>query len=243
MEKAVVLLSGGLDSTTALFSALKAEREVYIVSFQYGQRHAEQEAAAVRRIIESVPKSRLLGYNVVFLRHITSVHWTPQSSLVNDRVALPSNRKAEEMGQGIPSTFVPGRNSLFLSIAAGFADELGADEVWTGFNEVDYSGYPDCREAYVEAMEKALALGLRRGTLAIRAPLIHMKKREIVLLGLAVGAPLQHTWSCYAGGVRPCGKCDSCIIRADGFKEAGVSDPAVNPLCTPSLGLRRRSTR
>lgn len=229
MEKiAVIVFSGGLDSTVALWKALNQGRKVALLSFSYGQRHSSAEVRARGRVIE---KLEALGIQVVDGRSLTITRGLHEplsevSSLTNREIAVPKPDAVE----GVPNTYVPGRNSLFLSAAFGYAQEIGATEVWTGFNALDYSGYPDCRPAYVAAMEQALNLGagLEPGTIVIRTPLIRLTKREVVELGVTLGAPLGLTWSCYRGGEKPCGECDSCHYRAKGFAEAGIDDPALS---------------
>ena len=145
------------------------------------------------------------------------------------KTALPSGRTPEEIVlSGIPSTYVPARNTIFLSLAASYAEAIGADVIFIGAHSEDSSGYPDCRREYLEAFGRVIETGTKRGlekALSLKFPLIGMAKKDIIKLGMSLGVPFQHTWSCYEGGRSPCGRCDSCILREKGFKEAGMTDP------------------
>ena len=219
-RKAVVLLSGGLDSTTALYWAKKAGFSVQALTLLYGQRHGRElksaRAVAVKARV-SLQEVRL------------DLPWLRVSSLVNGSKPLP-DVPMSKIGRGIPSTYVPGRNTIFLALAASLADAAGASAIVIGANHLDYSGYPDCRPEYLKAFEKAAQKGTRRGTLGkplrIMAPLLSLDKKQIVQLALKLKVPLELTWSCYRGGSTPCGRCDSCKLRAKGFDEAGINDPA-----------------
>lgn len=221
-KKAVVLFSGGLDSTTALYWAADRGYECRAVSFDYGQRHIRENKSAVRI-------ARLLGVKLYSVK--LEFPWLSSSSLVDSKKDLPDVRSSDIGAAGdIPSTYVPGRNLVFASIGVSLADSLGAEAVVLGPNIVDYSGYPDCRPAFYKALEKAVGAGTRPGSgggkIKLLTPLIRMSKKEIILLALKLKVPLEHTWSCYAGGRAPCGACDSCKLRARGFIEAGLTDPA-----------------
>jgi 7-cyano-7-deazaguanine synthase len=219
VKKAVVLLSGGLDSTTALFWARTQGYAVEALSVHYGQRH-QRELRAARRVA-GLAKAPLHELRV-------SLPWLAEaSSLVDKKKKLPDLPLAKIGSGGVPSTYVPGRNTIFLALAASLADARGAQAIVIGANALDYSGYPDCRPEYLRAFEKAARRGTRVGTLKILAPLLRLSKKQIVELGRRVGAPLHETWSCYAGGARPCGRCDSCKLRMKGFTAAGFADPAV----------------
>ena len=221
-QKAVVLFSGGLDSTTALCWALKRGYECLAVSFAYGQRHAKENRSAARI-------ARLLGIKLYNIR--LDFPWLSSSSLVDAGKRLPEVKLAKIGGGGVPSTYVPGRNLVFASIGVSLADAVGAAAVVMGPNVIDFSGYPDCRPAFYRALEKAVTAGTKRGAggekIKLLTPLIRMSKRDIIRMAVKLKAPLKYTWSCYAGGSRPCGKCDSCKLRAKGFKEAGIPDPAL----------------
>jgi 7-cyano-7-deazaguanine synthase len=224
---AVVLLSGGLDSATALAVAKRDGYEPYALSFDYGQRHLfELEAArrvagaaGVRQHIVLPLNLRLFG----------------GSALTAD-LPVPKDRAESEMSHGIPVTYVPARNTIFLSIALGWAEALGASDIYLGVNALDYSGYPDCRPEYLQAFERMANLGTKAGvegtaTWRIHAPLIEMTKSQIIRTGTALGVDYSLTHSCYdpdAAG-QPCGHCDSCRLRLKGFAEAGQTDPLAYP--------------
>jgi len=223
MSKAVVLLSGGLDSATALAIA-KAEGFIpFALSFRYGQRHSvELEAAARVAAALGVAEHVIIAID---LRRFGG-------SALTDAIAVPKGRSSDAMAAGIPVTYVPARNTVFLSLALAWAETLGSTDIFIGVNALDYSGYPDCRPDYIAAFEHLANLATRAGVeggqrFRIHAPLIHMSKAEIVRRGLALGVDYALTSSCYdpGPGGRPCGQCDSCLLRAKGFAEAGVEDP------------------
>ena len=218
MARHLVVLSGGLDSTvcTAL-AAAEAGEPPLALTFDYGQRHrAELDRAA------GVAGHYRAEHLVV---HLDTTAWGG-SALTDPSVAVP---EAGPTG-GIPATYVPARNSIFLAVALGVAEARGLDAVWLGVNAIDYSGYPDCRPEFIEAFRGVAATGQKRGVegnpIAIRTPLIELTKEQIVRTGVDLGAPLHLTWSCYRGGDRPCGTCDACTLRAGGFAAAGIPDPA-----------------
>lgn len=222
-EKAVVLFSGGLDSTTALCWAISKGYDCQAVSFAYGQRHSRENAAA--RAIARRLGVRLYGIKL-------DLPWFASCSLVNKELKLPDVKLSKIGGTGvIPSTYVPGRNLVFASVGFSLADAVGAAAIVLGPNAVDYSGYPDCRPAFYRVLEKAAAHGTRSGAegkrIKLLTPLIRLSKAGIVRLAVKLGAPLELTWSCYSGGKEPCGRCDSCKLRAKGFAEAGLKDPAL----------------
>ncbi len=216
--RAVVLLSGGLDSSTVLAMAIDMGYEVHALSFDYGQRHS-RELESAKRIAEyyKVPHKIIK----IDLRQIGG-------SALTDDIDVPE-RSEEEIGGGIPITYVPARNTILLSYALGYAEVIDADAIFYGANAIDYSGYPDCRPEYVEAFEKCANLGTKRGVegkpIKILAPIINMTKADIIRKGMELGVPYELTWSCYRGGKKACGKCDSCILRLKGFMEAGYEDP------------------
>jgi 7-cyano-7-deazaguanine synthase len=218
MRKAIVLLSGGLDSTTALYWARAKGYAPEGLAVLYGQRHAKELKAA-----RAVARAAKVPLHEVTLR----LPWLGGSSLTNARLRLPDLPLARIGMGGVPSTYVPGRNTMFLALAASLADAAGADAVVIGANALDYSGYPDCRPPFIRAFEKTARQGTRRARLKLLAPLLRLDKAGIVRLARRVGAPLELTWSCYAGTPRPCGRCDSCKLRAKGFREAGAVDPAL----------------
>ncbi len=218
---AVVLLSGGLDSTTALYWAKKQNYSVVAVSIRYGQRHVRELNAA--RAVARAAKVRIHEVSL-------ELPWLKGSSLTNSKLRLP-NLPLKKIGQGgVPSTYVPGRNTIFLSLAVSLADAVGASAIVIGANALDYSGYPDCRPPFIDAFSRVAKEGTKRGSegkpLKILAPLLRLDKKGVVRLAAKVGAPLRLTWSCYAGGRTQCGVCDSCKLRDKGFREAGLKDPA-----------------
>lgn len=220
MSKAVVLLSGGLDSAVTLFFAIKEGHECHSITFDYGQRHKRELVSAKR--IAKTGNSKL---KVIRL----GLPWKG-SSLLDKDMKLPLDRDIRQIKGGIPSTYVPARNTMFLSIAASFAEAIGASFIFIGAHFEDSSPYPDCRIEYLKAFGKVIGLGTKRGLedrLALRFPLIDKTKKEIIRLGASLKVPFQFTWSCYKGGDRPCLRCDSCVLRAKGFQEARIRDPLV----------------
>lgn len=219
---AVVLLSGGLDSTTTLAIATSEGFDIYALSFDYGQRH-NVELQAARRIAEryAVAKHIIVP---VDLRSVGS------SALTTD-LAVPKDRPVEEMSHGIPITYVPARNTIFLSLALAWAEVLEANDIFLGVNALDYSGYPDCRPEYIQAFERMANLATRAAVegkrqLTIHTPLIHMTKAEIIRRGLSLGVDYSMTISCYdpSSEGKRCGHCDACLLRAKGFAEVGISE-------------------
>jgi 7-cyano-7-deazaguanine synthase len=221
--KAVVLLSGGLDSATVLAVAKKEGYELYALSFSYGQRHG-WELEAAKRVAASigVAQHRIVEID---LRAFGS-------SALTDDIAVPKGRAPEEMAHGIPITYVPARNTIFLSFALAWAEVLGASNIFLGVNALDYSGYPDCRPEYIAAFEKMASLATKAGvegrqTLKIHTPLIALTKAEIIRLGRSLGVDYGLTSSCYDSSPMgaPCGQCDACLLRQKGFRENGIDDP------------------
>jgi 7-cyano-7-deazaguanine synthase len=223
LPQAVVLLSGGLDSATTLACAREAGFELNAISFDYGQRHVFEleaaarvaEAFAVRRHITCPIDLRAFG-----------------GSALTDNIDVPKNRSDDEISTGIPITYVPARNTVFLSLALGWAEVIDASDIFIGVNAVDYSGYPDCRPEFIDAFQNVANLGTKAGTRkadhwTIHAPLVSLTKAGIVQLGTRLGVNYSHTHSCYdpdsAG--RSCGQCDSCQLRLAGFATAGLTDP------------------
>jgi 7-cyano-7-deazaguanine synthase len=221
--KAVVLLSGGIDSATTLAIAQNSGFDIYALSFRYGQRHAVEMEAAVRIAQKSnVVKHLILEID---LRKIGG------SALTAD-IDVPKNRKAKEMTKDIPATYVPARNTIFLSYALAWAEVIGANDIFIGVNVLDYSGYPDCRPEYIEAYEKMANLATKAGVegkqkLKIHTPLIQMSKSQIIRKGMELGVDYSLTHSCYdpSDSGEACGECDSCILRLKGFQDAGIKDP------------------
>ncbi len=225
-RRAVVLLSGGLDSSTAAFAARADGCEVHAVSISYGQR-AEAELDAAARIATAVG-ARTHRVVTVDLRALGG-------SALTDDIDVPKDRSDEQIGAGIPVTYVPARNTVFLSVALAAAETVGAEAIYIGVNALDYSGYPDCRPEFLAAFEQVAATGTKQGVggrpVAIRAPLLSFTKADIVRRGVELDVPFEHTLSCYdpvksGESWVHCGRCDACRLRAKGFAEAGVMDPA-----------------
>ncbi|HEU4474416.1 MAG TPA: 7-cyano-7-deazaguanine synthase QueC [Gemmatimonadales bacterium] len=220
--KAVVLLSGGMDSATAAAVALDRGFEVYALSFRYGQRHA-RELEAAKRVAERLGLRRHVVLDI-------DLRAFGGSALTGD-LEVPKDTPLERIGSSIPATYVPARNTIFLSFALGWAETLGAADIFIGANALDYSGYPDCRPEYIEAFERmanlATRAGVEGGHLRIHAPLISLSKAEIIRLGSGLGVEFDLTWSCYDPTPEgaACGRCESCTLRRKGFREAGVADP------------------
>lgn len=216
-ERAVCLLSGGLDSATVLAIALSKGFECHAISFSYGQRH-ERELLSSGKIAEHFGVDRVISN--MDLRHIAKSALTGHGEI--------QKRERDEISQEIPNTYVPSRNIIFLSIAASYAESIGARHIFIGANAVDYSGYPDCRPSFYNAFERALNLGTKSGLeneFKIHVPLQFLKKSEIIKNGTKLSVPYELTTSCYEGGEEACGRCDSCILRLQGFMEAGLKDP------------------
>ena len=221
MKTAIVLLSGGLDSATTLYMAREKGYRCHCLIFDYGQRHNREVRSAV-----TLAKRAGCDYKVMRLEF----PWKG-SALLDKKVNLPERAAKDIARGGIPSTYVPARNTIFLSMAAGWAEAAGAGAVFIGANALDYSGYPDCRKDFFDAFRLALKKGTKAGRISsgikIATPLIRMSKAGIIRAGMELSVPYELTWSCYRGGKRPCGKCDSCLLRAKGFKEAGFKDPLI----------------
>ena len=220
-QKAVVLLSGGLDSSTVLAIAHQQGFELHALAFDYGQRHQReiQAAAAIAR-----------HYNVLEQKTVHIDLRAFGGSALTADIAVPHGRSVEEMAQDIPITYVPARNTIFLSFALAYAEVSGANDIFLGINAIDYSGYPDCRPEYLEAYEHMANLATKASTqdrrrMRIHAPLLRMGKADIIRKGVELGVPYEYTWSCYEGAELACGTCDSCLLRLAGFAEAGLKDP------------------
>jgi 7-cyano-7-deazaguanine synthase len=218
---AVVLLSGGMDSATCLAIARRARAPVDALTVVYGQRHVREVRAA-----------RALARHYRVRHHV--VVRLPLGPLLPSALTRPDHRLPTRPGRAgrIPSTYVPARNTILLSVALGYAEGHGLGSIYIGANAVDYSGYPDCRPPFLRAFERVARLGTRRGvegrgSTRIVAPLLRLSKAAIVRRGEALGVPWALTWSCYAGGRRPCGRCDACRLRARGFRMAGRADPGL----------------
>ncbi len=222
-QKAVILLSGGIDSATAAVIAKQQGFELHALSYHYGQRH-ERELESAKQVAAFLQANshRVMRFD---LRAIGG-------SALTDRIEVPKGRSQSEISHGIPATYVPARNTIFLSFAVALAERIAAQDIFFGANQLDYSGYPDCRDEYIRAFEKMANLATKIGVegksqLKIHTPLLHMTKAEIIKTGLKLGLDYALTWSCYDPSTdgRACGRCDSCQLRLKGFKEAGATDP------------------
>jgi 7-cyano-7-deazaguanine synthase len=224
MMRAVVLCSGGLDSTVAAAEARAAGYELFLLSIDYGQRHVV-ELQRVPEIAAALGAMRTLV--------VTADLRAIGGSALTDAVPVPKDRPEEAIGAGIPPTYVPARNTLFLALALGWAEVVGAEAIYIGANVLDYSGYPDCRPEFLRAFEALARVGTKAGVegrpMRVEAPLLRMTKADIIRRGVALGAPLHLTHSCYDPDRdgRACGRCDSCLLRRKGFAEAQVPDPTV----------------
>jgi len=213
-DKCVCLLSGGLDSATVATLAKNRGYECYALSFDYGQRH-RKELESAERI------ARKLGIE----QHVVRINLSEMaySALTGHEKIV--KREIGTISSGIPNTYVPSRNIIFLSVASSYAESLGARDIFIGANAIDYSGYPDCRPEFFNQFELALRAGTKAGNFSIRVPLQYLSKGEIVKLAHKLGTPVELTTSCYEGENEACGHCDSCQLRLKGFMEAGISDP------------------
>lgn len=240
----ITLLSGGLDSTTVAAYAQRHVDNLSAITFRYGQRHSREIDSAVR-----IAGLMDIDHKLCDVSFLGEVAW--YSALTNpERFPVPRGRSKEEIGHAIPATYVPQRNAIFLSLSAAYLESrvlhaievegVAAKEVtaliYSGPNVLDYSGYPDCRPEFYEKMRRTLEFGSKLWAqygvlIEVETPIIHLTKAEIATLGVELGAPLEHTWSCYEGGEFPCGACDSCILRVKGFAEAGITDPMLARLC------------
>jgi len=211
LKRAVVLLSGGLDSAVALTVAQSKGYKCFCLIFDYGQRH-KKEITQAKKIAQAA------GCDYQILK--INFPWKG-SALLDKKIKIP-----QKLGRKVPVTYVPGRNIIFLSFALSFAETIKAQAIFIGAHAQDYSGYPDCRPEFLLAFNQMAQAGIV-GKVAIQAPLLRQSKAQIIALGEKFGVPFKLTWSCYSGGKYPCGKCDSCRYRAKGFQEAGLDDPAL----------------
>ena len=215
-KKALCIMSGGMDSTLSAYMMQERGYEIIALHFNYNQRTQAKELASFRAICDAMGVDTRYEIDLPFFSAIGA------SALTDESIEVPTGGLKE----GIPVTYVPFRNGIFLSIAASISEKEGAEAIYIGVVEEDSSGYPDCRESYIEAMERAINLGTKEEThLAIKMPLVHLKKAEIVAKALELDVPLELTWSCYKNEEKACGVCDSCRLRLKGFEEAGAKDP------------------
>lgn len=219
MKKCVVLLSGGLDSATALYLAKSQGYEVYALSFQYGQRHNKELLAAENT-------ARACGVKEHKFVSLNMNAWGG-SALTDTSMQVPEYKSENN---SIPTTYVPARNMIFLSIAASYAEAIGAQDIFIGVSQVDYSGYVDCREEFITSMENTINKGTvcaveNNKPIKIHAPFMYMTKSDEIKLGVSLGVDYSLTWSCYKGDLHPCGVCDSCSLRLSAFRDAGITDP------------------
>ena len=221
MKKAVVLYSGGLDSTTVLYWAIQKGYRVTALTLDYGQLHRKEVHLAVREMKRMKIRHYLL--KVAF-------PWKG-SALLDKKISIPVDREEKQMTSEIPATYVPARNTVFLAHAASCAEATGAEAICIGANAIDYSGYPDCRPEFMKSFERVMDTGTKSGVqgkkIKILTPLIRLSKASIIRLGKSLGVRYERTWSCYQGKSKPCLVCDSCKLRLKGFHEAGLKDPLV----------------
>lgn len=221
VKKAVCLISGGLDSCVTAYIAKKQCYNIYAISFNYSQLH-KKELEHSKKIAKVVEAHSHIIIDVDFNKF-------GKSSLLNKSTVSIDNHDLNDIGKNIPSTYVPARNTVFLSLALSYAESIDADAIFIGANAVDYPGYPDCRPEYIQIYQKMADLATKRGVegrpIKIKAPLLSLKKSEIITKGIELKVSFTDTWSCYRGNKLACGLCDSCILRLKGFKEVGIKDP------------------
>jgi 7-cyano-7-deazaguanine synthase len=223
-ERAVVCLSGGMDSTVCAALAAR-DYDAYAVHFSYGQRTEARELRSARTVAEMLGFKHFLPLRMDLFRQIGGSALTDTSIAVPDAPQEEDGIDSERHGDAVPVTYVPFRNAHFLSAAVSWAEVLGARTIFIGAVEQDSSGYPDCRPAYYDAFNALIHQGTKEGDIRIETPLIRLRKRQIVALGVELGAPLHVSWSCYSGDEVACGVCESCVLRLRAFREAGTVDP------------------
>jgi 7-cyano-7-deazaguanine synthase len=220
-KKAVCLISGGLDSCVTSYIAKKEGYDIYGLTFFYGQRH-DKEIRGAKNIASLIKVKDHIIFDIDLSKF-------KGSSLLDKSLAPEKNHSLNEIGKKIPSTYVPARNTIFLSISLAYAESIDAEAIFIGATSADYSGYPDCRPDYFKAFQKMANLSTKKGiegkTIAIKTPLLNLSKSEIIKIGDKLNIPFEKTWSCYIGKNKACGRCDSCLLRLKGFKESGIKDP------------------
>lgn len=221
-EKAVCLISGGIDSCVAATIAKHQGYALYALTFDYGQLH-NKEITAAKKFASKLNVTDHLQISFDLSQFGGSALTKSQDK------AIPETTDVDQIGRRIPPTYVPARNIIFLSFGLSYAEAINATTIFIGVNAIDYSGYPDCRPQFIKAFQHMANLGTKRGTegkpIGIKTPLIRMTKADIITRGIQLGAPLEKTWSCYRGDKKPCGTCESCLLRLKGFQEAGHPDP------------------
>jgi len=220
-KKAVCLISGGLDSAVSAYIAKDMGYDLFVLSFIYGQKHIK-EIEPAKKIAKALNVKKQVIFNI-------DIGCFGGSSLVDESIKPEINHKLEDIGKDIPNTYVPARNTIFLSIALGFAETIDADAIFIGATATDYSGYPDCKPMYFKAFQKMADLATKKGVkgknIVIKTPVLKFNKTEIIKKGSELHVPFEKTWSCYLGKEKACGRCDSCLLRLKGFKKAGLKDP------------------
>lgn len=220
-KKAVCLISGGLDSSVTAFIAHKQGYDIYALSFRYGQRHAK-ELSCAQKISKAVGAKEHIIVPLDLRRF-------GGSSLLASSADQIKNHRLSDIGKTIPSTYVPARNTVFLSLALAYAETIDAEAIFIGVNAVDYSAYPDCRPQFIQAFQRLADRATKKTVegkqIRIKAPLVRLTKAEIIKKGVQLQVPFEKTWSCYRGGTKACGRCDSCLLRLKGFQQAGLKDP------------------
>lgn len=221
LKKAVCLISGGLDSCVTAYIAKNEGYDIYTLTILYGQRH-KKEVLNAKKIADSLKSKKHMIFNI-------NLSVFGGSSLTSKFLKIEKNNKLEDIGKKIPNTYVPARNTIFLSIALAYAETIKADAIFIGATAIDYSGYPDCRPEYFKVFQELANIATKIGSedkkIHIKTPLLNMSKSDIIKKGFELNAPLEKTWSCYSGEKKACGKCDSCQLRLKGFKEIGKKDP------------------
>jgi 7-cyano-7-deazaguanine synthase len=239
MKKAVCLLSGGLDSAVCAYIAKHDGYEIYALSFSYGQRHTK-ELDSARALAKAVGAK---SHKVLTL----PLDQIGGSSLIRTADEEIKDNPEEQIGSEIPRTYVPGRNTIFLSFGLAYGEVVGADALFIGVNAVDYSGYPDCRPAYITAFQDLADCATKQAVsghpLELTAPLLKLSKSDIIRLGRRLNVPFALTWSCYRGGAKACGHCDSCLLRLKGFQEAGIPDPLTYETLPDWYSLKKREKK